>query len=543
MIVEGKINVGNVRVYPQLEDLEVTPNNQEQVFTHENSYGYDNVRVKAIDIQLQNKEVTPSKEVQRINADSGYTGLNEVVVNEIPSDYIIPTGTKEITSNGTTNIKEYENVNVNVTYTSEEKTVTPTKEVQNVTPTSADYLSKVVVNAIPDNYIEPTGTENITANGTYDITTKASVNVNVPSEEVNLQEKSVSVATNGSVEVTADSGYTGLSKVNVSNTQELEEVSVTPTTEIQTITPTSNKLINQVNVSAVDSSIDSNIVASNIKNGVQILGVTGTLNEGITPTGELAITENGTYDVTNYASANVNVEGSGGADLNEYFETTYSGTSPSAWVKNNLIKKTPDLVIDDSVTSLAGFCSGMMIVPKIICNSNVTNMNELYKSCSAATIDASGLNTSNIKYLYSLFHNCYNLTSLDLSNFNTSKAEEICNTFYGCSKLTSLNLSSFDTSNTRCMQYTFESCQSLTSLDLSNFNTSKVYTMDYLFDGCRSLKNLDIRNFDFTKVTSYTDMFRYVPTDCLIIVKDDTAKTWITSKFTTLTNVKTVAEL
>lgn len=50
-----------------------------------------------------------------------------------------------------------------------------------------------------------------------------------------------------------------------------------------------------------------NIVAGNIRSGVQILGITGTLEEGITPSGTLNITANGTFNVTNYASAAVNV--------------------------------------------------------------------------------------------------------------------------------------------------------------------------------------------------------------------------------------------
>ena len=64
-----------------------------------------------------------------------------------------------------------------------------------------------------------------------------------------------------------------------------------------------------------------------------------------------------------------------------------------------------------------------------------------------------------------------------------------------------------------------------------------------MFYNCASLRSLDIRNFDFTKVTSYSRMFYNVPANCKIIVKDDTAKEWITSKFTNLTNVVTVAEL
>jgi surface protein len=83
----------------------------------------------------------------------------------------------------------------------------------------------------------------------------------------------------------------------------------------------------------------------------------------------------------------------------------------------------------------------------------------------------------------------------------------------------------------------------LPELDLSKWETTSATNMSQMFCNCKVLTKLDIRNFTFTKVTNYSNMFKNVPADCLIIVKDDTAKTWITSKFTTLTNVKTVAEL
>lgn len=75
----------------------------------------------------------------------------------------------------------------------------------------------------------------------------------------------------------------------------------TPSTAAQTIAS------GQYLIGAQTISGDTNLVAANIASGVSIFGVIGTHIGGITPTGTISISSNGTYDVTNYAAASVNI--------------------------------------------------------------------------------------------------------------------------------------------------------------------------------------------------------------------------------------------
>ena len=69
---------------------------------------------------MQEKEVTPTKEIQEVVPDIQYDGLSKVTINQIPDEYIIPKlGSKQITENGTykasdDNLDGYSSVDVNV---------------------------------------------------------------------------------------------------------------------------------------------------------------------------------------------------------------------------------------------------------------------------------------------------------------------------------------------------------------------------------------------------------------------------------------------
>ena len=67
------------------------------------------------------------------------------------------------------------------TASTQEKTATPSILVQEITPDSGKYLSKVIVEAIPSEYLIPSGNKEITENGSnIDVRSFSTVRVNVP---------------------------------------------------------------------------------------------------------------------------------------------------------------------------------------------------------------------------------------------------------------------------------------------------------------------------------------------------------------------------
>ena len=94
-------------------------------------------------------------------------GTVNATLNTNTTSYTIPAG----------NHSGSGKVSINV----EDRTFTPTKSTQNFTPSSGKVIRNVTINPIPDDYIIPSGTKTINTNGTHDVSSYASINVNITS--------------------------------------------------------------------------------------------------------------------------------------------------------------------------------------------------------------------------------------------------------------------------------------------------------------------------------------------------------------------------
>lgn len=333
-----KSNVNNT-------DILITSNGN---YTADEQYsGFGLVRVQVPEPIYDELTVTPKTTAQTLNPLND--AFSVVYVNPVTSsiDSNIAAGNikKGVSILGVTGTLEF---------TTEELTVTPTTAKQVKTPTKNGY-SKVTVNAV---------TSAIDGNILPANIAQGVVILGVTGTAVLSNETSRNITTNGTY--SPEAPYTGFSSIVVDVKAEHEALDVTPTTSLQTFTAVDQYHgYSPVTVGAVTSSIDSNIVAGNIKSGVSILGVTGTLTElkGQTKT----ITANGTYTpdsgYNGFTSVTVNINTVNNTNLTVTPKTTSQSFTPASPYTGygNVTVNAVTSAIDSNITA-ANIKSGVKIL-------------------------------------------------------------------------------------------------------------------------------------------------------------------------------------
>lgn len=192
----SKVTVNIPKGVPKYQNKTVTENG-----THTADAGFDAMSSVIVNVPIPEGYVKPegTKEIDT-NGIHDVSGKASVAVNvPVPDGYIQPSGTMAITANGLHDVTDYENAEVSVQPKLQSKLVEIKENgiTDVVVDDGFDGMERVTIFAdvpTPEGYIKPTGTKEITTNGTHDVAAFASVTVAVPGEVVEEWDGSYTVS-------------------------------------------------------------------------------------------------------------------------------------------------------------------------------------------------------------------------------------------------------------------------------------------------------------------------------------------------------------
>lgn len=279
-----------------------------------------------------------------------------------------------------------------------------------------------------------------------------------------------------------------------------QEKIVIPTTDQQIVTPDENYTgLSKVTVEAIQ---DENLISENIKNGVDILGVTGNLKDKIL--GTKNITENGVYKASDdnldgYSEVTVGIKSlfTGHYDAEGLRQIGWTDEEIEYYQNNGVQwNESEDEYFKLNETELAGDDSGnTRFLPK---NSTKNKFNGYYRLLAIPL-----LNTTSLTNMGSMFYYCYSLTTIPL--LDTSNVTNMSNMFESCYSLKTIP--QLVTSSVTNMGYMFSNCKKIT--EVPQLDTSSVTSINNAFGGCISLTTLPELNL--IKAINISNMFQNCP--------------------------------
>ena len=323
---------------------------------------------------------------------------------------------------------------------------------------------------------------------------------------INNQDKRVDIVENGTTEVTADAGFTGLGKVTVN-------VDV-PSSGGGGDTPSGPTWTGHADAEGLRAiGWTDEDIAYYQENGVNWNAEDDEYHK-VTDDNKALYGVLTADNISTYKDRIVylpKIDTSAKTDMSNMFSSCSSLVSIPQLNTANVM----------NMSNMFYYCHSLVSIPQLN-TANVTNMSNMFSSCSSL-VSIPQLNTAKVTSMNQIFTNCYSLVSIpqldtakvtNMSNMfqscyslvaipqlNTANVTNMSNMFYYCHSLVSIP--QLDTAKVTSMGSMFRGCYSLVAIP--QLNTAKVTSMNQMFFQCYSL--VSIPQLDTAKVTSMSDMF------------------------------------